>query len=103
MVNYPFIKIDVFSDVGFDQNNIAQIGCVTSYDELKTIINNLVTGKNAFASGEEILASLMLKVHFYNCITTICYSQESAGTYKVIFRGFADGTFVKEVTDFINE
>lgn len=101
MVDFPFIKIDVFTDAGYKVGQLSKIGTVSTWDELKTIITFNIKGQTILGDDTKF-ANIALKIHTYNVISTIELEQDTDGHYNVIFRNFADPSLVSALETFLN-
>lgn len=108
---YPIFAIDLYTDAGFEHNQHSKIATVSSYDELWNAIDVSVKGQKTITKAVnvsnpteiiEVPASMTIKLHRHNCISSIDYSQNLDGTFTEVLRIFTEDALAEEMLAQIN-
>ena len=107
---YPIFAIDIYSDAGFEHGQQSKLATVNTYDELWNAISVSVKGEKTISkainvdSSEviDVPASMSVKLHRYNCISTLDYSQNSDGTFNQILTIFTEPLLADKMLEKIN-
>lgn len=107
---YPIFAIDLYSDAGFEYNQHSKLATVSTYDELWNAISVSVKGEKTITDAVEvgtntiikIPASMSIKLHRYDCISTLDYSQNSDGTFNEVLTIFTEPVLADKMREKIN-
>lgn len=108
---YPIFAIDLYTDAGFEHNQHSKIATVSSYDELWNAIDVSVKGQKTISKATninkpteviEVPASMTIKLHRHNCISSIDYSQNFDGSFNEVLRIFTEQELAEELLKNIN-
>lgn len=108
---YPIFAIDLYSDAGFAHNQQSKLATLDTYDDLINAIRVSVKGKNTVSKavpadgGAEVIipASMTIKLHRYDCVSSLEYQQDFAGNFTEKLHVFAEPSLVDDMLNFVNE